>query len=690
MANRFFLSLLLPALLISCGVPIASEFEVSYSTKEASAYERELEEGEALVCTQEGKANLRWKATDYDGFEVYGSLSKYGSYAKISGDKLLGQEHFETASYRYGYFKIYGVDGEKKTQIGETLSAFGEGTLVFDESDDLTAVQEEIDDVHSHLESSWEGQFSTTRYAMMALPGYYPDLSVKLGYYTSAYGLGLVPDDTTIGELYVSTNVLSNNNSTCTFWRNAENLHMTGSTQFAVSQATSLRRCHFDQNLYLAHPSGWSSGGFLADSKIEANIESRTQQQWMSRNDEFRAWRGASHNYVFAGCVGGVPASAWAENTSRTSVEEVVPQIAEMPFLYYDNTYKLFIPAIRKDTTGVSWGEDLGAGKSVPLDDCYLARDEFDDDKTLNTALRQGKHIVFTPGIYHLHRPLRVQKADTVLLGLGYATLQIEDDNSLGAILADDVAGLRFGSLLIDAGKKSQYMVQVGEAKTALRHHDNPSVFSDIFCRIGGKENAHTEATEAMVIYQNDLIGDNFWLWRADHSRGVAWEDYYYEDEEGEEHINYGNPSITGLRVEGDYVTCYGLMVEHFEGYQTLWNGEYGRTVMYQSEVPYNVPNQKKWMSSPEKEGYASYKVGDKVEHHYALGIGVYWVHYTYDFLGCAIEVPQREGIHMEHLVTTTFSGYESGGIRHVINDYGDAVGEGGKFRALVALYPAA
>ena len=90
-----------------------------------------------------------------------------------------------------------------------------------------------------------------------------------------------------------------------------------------------------------------------------------------------------------------------------------------------------------------------------------------------------------------------------------------------------------------------------------------------------------------------------------------------------------------------------------------------------------------------QKNGYASYKVADNVEYHYALGVGVYWVHYSHDFLESAIECPYSRtgGVLFEHLVTTTFSGYESGGIAHVINDFGDAVGENGKSRALVERY---
>ena len=52
----------------------------------------------------------------------------------------------------------------------------------------------------------------------------------------------------------------------------------------------------------------------------------------------------------------------------------------------------------------------------------------------------------------------------------------------------------------------------------------------------------------------------------------------------------------------------YALMVEHFEQYQTVWNGDHGKVYMYQSEIPYDVPNQEVWMSHEgQKNGYASF-----------------------------------------------------------------------------------
>jgi hypothetical protein len=35
---------------------------------------------------------------------------------------------------------------------------------------------------------------------------------------------------------------------------------------------------------------GWSSGGFLADTNVTSQVNSGSQQQWLSRNDQLGSW----------------------------------------------------------------------------------------------------------------------------------------------------------------------------------------------------------------------------------------------------------------------------------------------------------------------------------------------------------------------------------------------------------------
>jgi hypothetical protein len=162
-----------------------------------------------------------------------------------------------------------------------------------------------------------------------------------------------------------------------------------------------------------------------------------------------------------------------------------------------------------------------------------------------------------------------------------------------------------------------------------------------------------------LTIDASDVVGDNFWLWRADHGRGAGWT---------------SNPNKNGLVVNGDDITVYGLFVEHCQEYQTLWNGNGGRVYFYQSELPYDPPSQEAWRHG-EINGFASYKVADSVTTHQAWGLGVYCVFYAAPVLAeNAIETPTNPGVQMHHMVTVRLSGRKNSGISHVINGTGPAV----------------
>lgn len=161
-----------------------------------------------------------------------------------------------------------------------------------------------------------------------------------------------------------------------------------------------------------------------------------------------------------------------------------------------------------------------------------------------------------------------------------------------------------------------------------------------------------------MEINSDYVIGDNFWVWRADHGDGVGWD---------------SNTARNGIIINGDDVSMYALMVEHFQEYQTIWNGENGKTIFYQSEIPYDVPNQEEWLSHDGTvNGYASYKVGDTVEHHEAWGLGIYSYHRDAKVdLNCVMEVPEQENIKVHNICSVMITG--NPGISHVINNEGGA-----------------
>jgi hypothetical protein len=67
-----------------------------------------------------------------------------------------------------------------------------------------------------------------------------------------------------------------------------------------------------------------------------------------------------------------------------------------------------------------------------------------DTAATLNRALASGKHLLLTPGVYSLDEPLRIKRADTVVMGMGYATLT--PTNGTAALQVGDVDGVTVSS----------------------------------------------------------------------------------------------------------------------------------------------------------------------------------------------------------------------------------------------------
>jgi hypothetical protein len=307
---------------------------------------------------------------------------------------------------------------------------------------------------------------------------------------------------------------------------------------------------------------------------------------------------------------------------------------------------------LRTNSTGISWGAGQSAGTSISLEQFYVARAGVDNASTLNAALNQGKNLLFTPGIYDLNDSLYVNRAETIILGMGFATLRPTTGKTVLAIA--DVDGVKVAHLLVDAGTtNSSVLIQVGPTNSTASHTSNPTSLSDVFVRIGG--GTAGKATVSMQVNSDDVVIDHIWMWRADHGAGASW---------------YDNMAQNGLVVNGDRVTAYGLFVEHYQQYQVLWNGNNGRTYFYQSELPYDPPNQGAWMAPSGSVGWASYKVADLVTSHEAWGLGIYAVFYTPNvYLSQAIQVPNTSGVKFHHMVTTNF--IQNGGINNVINNTG-------------------
>jgi hypothetical protein len=561
---------------------------------------------------------------------------------------------------------------------------FGPNVIIFDPSMPTSQIQATVDAI---AVQQVDNEMGTQRYALLFKPGTYGSaatpLTFQIGYYTEVAGLGASPTDVQInGHVDVYNRCLTPDNCIAldNFWRSLSNLTInvmgldgcrSSGNFWAVSQAAPMRRVNITGgNLtlmdYCTAGPQYASGGFIADSQTGFIING-SQQQFLVRDSKIGGWSNGVWNQVFSG-VEGAPPQSFATTpydpppytTLATS-----PLTREKPFLYVDSAgqYQVFVPALRHDSAGTTWAGGPAAGSSIPIGEFFIARPT-DSTRTINTALAQGKNLILTPGIYHLERTIEVRRPGTVVLGLGLATL-VPDDGIVAMAVAD-VKGVKLAGLMFDAGTvSSPVLLQVGtrHGETGkARDHANwsdpadPTTLHDVFFRIGGAMPG--KAATSLVVNSDNVILDDIWAWRADHGNGVGWTD---------------NTADSGVIVNGDDVTAYGLFVEHYQQFDVIWNGENGKTIFFQNEMPYDPPSQAVW-SHDGVNGYAAYKVADSVTAHEAWGLGSYCFFNVGPSIHAAraFEVPVAPGVKLHDILTVFLNGF--GGIDHVVNDTGAAV----------------
>ncbi|MER5472945.1 discoidin domain-containing protein [Streptomyces sp. NPDC002685] len=577
--------------------------------------------------------------TDGTGGTASYDVSGQGRYVRINGTT-------RGTVYGYSLWEVAVHTGSGGTPPVEGGGDLGPNVIVVDPS--TPNLQAKFDQVFAQQESN---QFGAGRYQFLMKPGTYNGINAQLGFYTSVSGLGLNPDDVHInGDITVDAGWF-NGNATQNFWRSAENLSITpsnGTDRWAVAQAAPFRRIHVQGGLNLApNGYGWASGGYIADSKIDGTVGPYSQQQWYTRDSSVGGWTNGVWNMTFTG-VQGAPATNFDSGPYTTL--DTTPVSREKPFLYLDGSaYKVFVPSKRTNARGVSWPDT--AGTSIPLDQFYVVKPGA-TAATINAALAQGLNLLFTPGVYHLDQTIDVTRANTVVLGLGLAT--VVPDNGIDAMHVADVDGVRLAGFLIDAGRSnSGTLLQIGPSGASADHSANPTTMQDVFVRIGGA--GPGLATNSVVVNSDDVVIDHTWLWRADHGEGVGWDT---------------NRADYGLVVNGDDVLATGLFVEHFNKYDVLWNGENGRTIFFQNEKAYDVPNSAA-ITHDGIVGYAAYKVADSVAVHEAWGLGSY-CNFTSDpsiVQAHGFQVPVKTGIKMHDILVISLGG--KGQYAHVINNTG-------------------
>jgi len=524
--------------------------------------------------------------------------------------------------------------------------------IVFDPSQSTATIQSQADTIFRQQESN---QFGTQRYVLAFKPGTYNGLNIQVGFYTSVLGLGQNPQDTRInGDITVDAGWMQGN-ATQNFWRSVENLSLypvSGADRWAVSQAAPFRRMDIHGDLNLApNGYGWASGGYIADSRISGVEGQYSQQQWFTRNSNIGSNSNAVWNQTFVGTPG-APAQSYP-NPPYTTIGQT-PVIREKPYLYQaGGAYQVFVPNLQTNSAGITWANGNTPGTALPLTSFYVAKPG-DSAAIINQALAQGLNLIFQPGVYHVSQTINVTRANTVVLGLGYAT--IIPDNGVTPMQIADVDGVKVAGLLFDAGTtNSANLLVVGPNGSSASHAGNPTTIQDVFFRIGGS--IAGKATNSLLVNSNNTIIDHIWAWRADHGNAgtFGWT---------------VNTADSGLIVNGQNVTAYGLFVEHYQKTEILWNGNGGRTYFLQNEQPYDPPSNAVWRS--DGVGYPAYKVADSVTSHEAWGMGSYAFFQNNPAVHSAngFQAPANGGVKLHDIFTISLA---SGTIDHVVNNIGDA-----------------
>ena len=549
---------------------------------------------------------------------------------------------------------------------------FGSNVYLFTPAMPQSEIQATVDAIANQQISN---QFGTERYALLFAPGTYGSsanpLNFQVGYYTTVAGLGRSPNDVVInGSIDVFNQCDSNNSCTAlvNFWRSLSNLTIsvtnpnlgcTNTEFWAVSQAAPMRRVHVVGNTtlmdYCTAPS-FASGGFIADSEFDSGtVINGSQQQWMVRNSNLDGWTNAVWNQVFSGVVG-APAQSFPNPTYTTLATS--PVTREEPYLYMDadGRYNVFVPSAQRNSVGTTWASGATPGASISTKRFFIAQPT-DSAATINAALHSGKNLILTPGVYHLDRSIEVTRPDSVVLGLGFPTLIPE--NGVVSMKVASAKGMMISGIIFDAGAtNSPVLLQVGSGHSDSDHDaSDPTTLQDVFFRIGGA--AAGSATDSLVVNSNNVILDDIWAWRADHGNGVGWT---------------VNTADTGVIVNGDNVTAYGLFVEHYQQYDVIWNGNGGTDIFFQNEMPYDPPTQAAWMEAPGVDGWAAFKVANHVTSFSGYGMGSYsfFNQGVNIYAANAFEVPSTLPAGSLHdLLTIFLSTAGSGGILNVINNTG-------------------
>ena len=105
-------------------------------------------------------------------------------------------------------------------------------------------------------------------------------------------------------------------------------------------------------------------------------------------------------------------------------------------------TYRVFVPGAQHDSGRHDLGERPDRRHARFRSSDFFVASPATPAQTINNELARGKNLLLTPGVYNVDRPIEVKRADTVVLGLGFADARCRTNGERGDDVAD-VAGRR-------------------------------------------------------------------------------------------------------------------------------------------------------------------------------------------------------------------------------------------------------
>ncbi|TNF66721.1 MAG: hypothetical protein EP298_08545 [Gammaproteobacteria bacterium] len=540
-------------------------------------------------------------------------------------------------------------------------------------------------------------QWSSKRYAILIDQGNYTMSGpFKLGYYTEITGVAPNRDQVIVSPgINVLNNCLDTADPNCkspgglnNFWRSLSNLTINTASlghplRFAVSQASPIRNIAITggQNLLMCDwgeggDCGYTSGGFMDNVKVDQNLILGSQQQYYITDSTF--------NQLQAGVWNIVSNNNNGTNTGSGDSSTKNPWPG-YPFTMTNSTQLHNIQAPHIINDNGTWKVSVG-NQAIPINQFIILTPDNDKpteiSKTeinqINTQLSNNaiKGLIIMPGIYKLQGTINTPN-DKTILGLGIPALVCQSQT--GSCMTTASEGVHISGITFDAGTNGNIndpqntLLTIGTKGQGKIN--NPTILQDVYCRIARTEVSQDSpsAYSCITVNANYTIGQNLWLWRADHDVKITASLVPWTIDQAQ----------YGLIVNGNHVTMNALAVEHFENYQTVWNGTDGEINFYQSEMPYFMPlddgNDQKTIScalpgeaSTKQQVCASLYITANASNFKADGLGIYSYFPSIQAqktinAETAIKVDITNNILINHVVTRWLNGDSKSGIDSIM-----------------------